>query len=164
MAEPRYLIALGSNMRHRSHGGPRKVIEAALAAMSEAGLKVERVSRVIDTAPVGPSRRTYANAAAVVKSKLDPAELLATLQGIETHFGRRRGGQRWRARVLDLDVVLWSGGVFSGPGLIVPHPAFRERLFVLGPASEIASDWRDPITGMTVRQLRARLLRRFRRS
>jgi len=56
-------------------------------------------------------------------------------------------------------VVLWSGGCWHDAALTVPHPAFRIRRFVLDPAAEIAPAWRDPVTRLTVRQLRARLAR-----
>jgi 2-amino-4-hydroxy-6-hydroxymethyldihydropteridine diphosphokinase len=59
--------------------------------------------------------------------------------------------------VLDLDVVLWSGGAYAAPTLTIPHPLFRTRAFVLSPAAAIASAWRDPVTGATLRQLHARL-------
>ncbi|RYD41366.1 MAG: 2-amino-4-hydroxy-6-hydroxymethyldihydropteridine diphosphokinase, partial [Verrucomicrobiaceae bacterium] len=62
--------------------------------------------------------------------------------------------------VLDLDIVLWSGGIWVSPGLAIPHPAFRERGFVLSPAMDVAADWRDPVTGLKVRHLFARLTRR----
>ena len=158
-ASARYLIALGSNQRHHRHGSPRKVIGAAVAALGQAGLTVERASRVVTSRPLGPSRRAYANSAAVIRARVDPPELLALLQAIEARFGRRRRGQRWGARVLDLDVVLWSGGAWASPGLVIPHVAFRTRDFVLGPAAQIAGDWRDPITGLALRQLCARLRR-----
>jgi 2-amino-4-hydroxy-6-hydroxymethyldihydropteridine diphosphokinase len=58
--------------------------------------------------------------------------------------------------VLDLDIVLWSGGAWSSPDLTVPHIAFRERGFVLDPAAAIAPAWRDPVSGLTLRQLAAR--------
>jgi 2-amino-4-hydroxy-6-hydroxymethyldihydropteridine diphosphokinase len=61
--------------------------------------------------------------------------------------------------VLDLDIILWSGGCWEGGGLIVPHPAFRERRFVLEPLAELAPTWRDPISGATMRQLLAALKR-----
>ncbi len=133
------------------------MIHAALAALADAGMKVERASRVVTSRPLGPSKRAYANAAAVIRTKAQPPELLARLQRIEAEFGRRRRGQRWGARVLDLDIVLWSGGAWATPGLVVPHIAFRSRDFVLRPACEIAGDWRDPLSGRTLRQLRARL-------
>ena len=78
---------------------------------------------------------------------------------IEASFGCRRGGQRWGARVLDLDIILWEGGAWSSPDLTVPHTAFRSRSFVLTPAAAIAPRWRDPVTGLSLRQLRARLTR-----
>jgi 2-amino-4-hydroxy-6-hydroxymethyldihydropteridine diphosphokinase len=61
--------------------------------------------------------------------------------------------------VLDLDIILWSEGSWAGPELIVPHPEFRRRFFVLEPLAEIAPRWRDPLTGLTIRQLLARLRR-----
>jgi len=153
----RYLIALGSNQPHHRHGNPRRVLGAALAALEQADLSVEAASRIVTSRPIGPSRRAYANAAAIVSTDLDPPELLAMLQGIEARFGRRRRGQRWGARVLDLDILLWSGGAWASPGLVVPHVSFRERHFVLEPAAAIAGDWRDPLSGLTLRHLNARL-------
>ena len=132
------------------------MLRAVIAAL---GFKLEAGSPIIASAPLGASRRRYANAAVVVRSNLGPEALLARLKAIEARFGRRRGGQRWRARVLDLDIVLWEGGCWSSPGVTIPHIAFRSRAFVLTPASAIAPRWRDPITGLTMRQLRARLTR-----
>ena len=159
MGNQRYLVGLGSNLRHRRHGAPEKVLRAGLKALDKGKLTLEAASPVIATAPLGPSRRRFANAAAIVRTRLDPAAMLARLQKVECKFGRRRRGQRWGARVLDLDIVLWDGGAFSGGGLTVPHIAFRDRGFVLGPALKIAPGWRDPLTGLTLRQLHARLTR-----
>jgi 2-amino-4-hydroxy-6-hydroxymethyldihydropteridine diphosphokinase len=153
-APQRYLIALGSNQRHAVHGLPPAVIRAALAALEQHGLTVLAASPVRPSRPLGPSRRTYANAAAVIATSLDPDALLSRLKTIERSFGRRRG-LRWGARVLDLDIVLWEGGAWSSPGLTVPHVAFRLRPFVLEPAAAVAPDWRDPLSGRTVRQLAA---------
>lgn len=151
----RYLIALGSNVRHHRHGLPPQVLRAALTALGESGLQVERVSHVVSTAPLGPSLRRYANAAAILTADLAPDALLRRLKAIERRFGRR-GGRRWSSRVLDLDIVLWSGGAWTSPGLTVPHVAFRQRRFVLDPAAAIAPGWRDPLSGLTLRQLEAR--------
>ena len=157
--EQRYLIALGSNKRHVQHGAPERVLAAALGALDHGKLKLKRAAPVLRSAPLGPSRRRYANSAALIKSQLEPEPLLAALKAIERQFGRRRGGQRWAARVLDLDIVLWSGGAWASPSLTVPHPLFRRRCFVLGPARAVAPDWRDPVTQLTLRQLYARLQR-----
>lgn len=152
----RYLIALGSNVRHPRHGSPRRVVAAAIDVLAQRFELLAR-SPVIDSAPLGPSNRRYANAAAVVGAPLAPDEMIGALHAIEREFGRKRRGQRWRARVLDLDLVLWSGGAFAAPGLTIPHPAFRERAFVLAPAAAIAPGWRDPVTGLTLARLHRRL-------
>jgi len=155
----RYLIALGSNVRHVRFGAPRQVLAAALEQLEADGVHVLAVAPAIETDPIGPSIRRYANSAALIETGLEPEGLLALLKRIEREFGRRPGGQRWRARVLDLDVILWSGGAWSSPALTVPHKLFRERAFVLAPAVTVAPTWRDPLTGASVRQLHARLTR-----
>ncbi|WP_241127229.1 2-amino-4-hydroxy-6-hydroxymethyldihydropteridine diphosphokinase [Novosphingobium terrae] len=161
-----YLIALGSNQRHHRYGGPRFVLGAAVEALREAGVTVLEVAPVIDSAPLGPSLRRYANGAALVRSSLGPVAMLGVLQGIEAAFGRRRA-RRWGSRVLDLDIVLWEGGSWRSGGtgrqaLTVPHGAYRERGFVLAPAMAIAATWRDPLTGFTPRHLHSRLTARAR--
>ncbi|HVJ00300.1 MAG TPA: 2-amino-4-hydroxy-6-hydroxymethyldihydropteridine diphosphokinase [Sphingomonas sp.] len=147
MVKTSYVVALGSNRRGR-HGGPRAEIAAALAAIGG----VVAASPIVTTAPLGPSIRRFANAVAIVESEEAPPALLDRLKRIERDFGRRRG-RRWGARVIDLDIILWSGGVWADARLVVPHCAFRERGFVLAPLLAVAPGWRDPLTGRTVRQL-----------
>lgn len=153
----RYAIALGSNRRGR-HGRPKAELAAALAAMGG----VRAVSRVMITAPIGPSSRRFANQAAIIDSDESPPELLARLKAIEHAFGRRPA-RRWGARVIDLDIILWSGGAWSDARLTVPHPEFRRRGFVLAPLARVAPGWRDPLTGLSVRQLAMRQRRPVRR-
>ncbi len=158
-AQELYLIALGSNRRHHAHGAPENILRAALGLLGKKRIAVKAASKIIASAPLGPSRRRYANAAALVSFAGEPPQLLERLKRIERRFGRPQGGQRWGARVLDLDIVLWQGGAWASPGLTVPHIAFRERQFVLGPARTIAPRWRDPLTGLTIAQLHVRLTR-----
>ena len=141
-----YAIALGSNRRSR-HGSPAATLRAAAEALG-----VERLSTIRATPALGPAGRGFANAAALLSTKLPPPELLASLKDLEREFGRRPG-RRWGERVLDLDIILWSEGAFADGGLILPHPAFRERLFVLEPLAELVPAWRDPLTGAGIRQL-----------
>lgn len=148
-----YAIALGANRRSRC-GRPEATIAAALAR-----LQVVAQSRVYATPPLGPSKRQFANAAALVRSNDDPIEFLKQLKVIERDLGRRPG-RRWGARVIDLDIILWSDGQHRSRGLIVPHVAFRSRRFVLSPLTDIAAAWRDPVTRHTVRQLFVRVDRR----
>ena len=142
-----YVIALGSNRRGR-HGAPEREIAAALATLGD----VVARSPTVASAPLGPSNRRYANAVALIETPEDPATLLVRLKQIERRFGRR-AGRRWGSRVIDLDIILWSGGAWTSPGLVVPHAAYRTRGFVLAPLSGLVPAWRDPRTGRTIRQL-----------
>ena len=153
MPKTSYAIALGSNRRHGRHGDPRRVVAAAVEALAGLG-SVEALSAIQATPAMGPAGRSFANAVAVLSSDLEPDALLDALKRIEHDFGRR-GGRRWGPRVLDLDIILWSDGMWGGHPTI-PHPGFRGRLFVLAPLAEVAPDWRDPLSGLSVRQLLAR--------
>ena len=147
VATTTYAIALGANRCSRA-GTPHAAIAAALIAIGG----VVAVSSTLHSAPVGPSIRRFANAVAVIETSDMPPDLLARLKAIERSFGRRRG-RRWGARPIDLDIILWSGGRWSSPGLRIPHIAFRDRAFVLHPLASIAPGWRDPLTNRTIRQL-----------
>ena len=152
-----YAIGIGSNRRHGRFGRPAGVVEAAIARLdSDFGLF--DASPVILNPAFGGAGREFANAVALVESKLEPPAMLAALKAIERDFGRRRG-RRWGARVLDLDVVAWSGGTWRARGLIVPHQALERRSFVLGPLAAVAPNW--PLRGaLAARHLAHRLARR----
>ena len=150
-----YAIALGSNRPHGRHGGPEQVLRAAIRELNALG-RVERISRIHRTAALGPAGRSFANAAILLSSDLDPPTLLAALKSIERSFGRR-AGKRWGPRVLDLDIILWSGGRFAARGLDIPHKQLTCRRFVLAPLAEIAPGHIIPRTGHNVRHAAHRL-------
>ncbi|TPE61848.1 2-amino-4-hydroxy-6-hydroxymethyldihydropteridine diphosphokinase [Sandaracinobacter neustonicus] len=150
------LIGLGGNRCHGRHGPPRRVIAAALAALEADGVKLLSVSRIVETPPLGPSNRRFANAAAEIHWAGTPEALLTLLQSIERQFGRKRW-RRWGARVLDLDLLAFGQLQLAKKRLKLPHPALPERLFVLHPLAEIAPNWRHPQLRLTVRQMTARL-------
>ncbi len=144
----RVAVALGSNLGDReSH------LRSALAALASF-IDQLRVSTFHDTAPVGVGPQpTFLNGAAVGETSLAAKTLLERLLAIEQDLGRERPFPG-APRTVDLDLILYDEVVIDeGPALIVPHPRFRERRFVLEPLSEIAPDWRDPVTGRTVEEL-----------
>jgi 2-amino-4-hydroxy-6-hydroxymethyldihydropteridine diphosphokinase len=152
-----YAIALGSNRRHVRHGRPAGVVAAAIARL-DAEFGLFDASPIILNQAVGGAGRDFANAVALIESALEPGALLAELKSLERDFGRRPG-RRWGERVLDLDLVAWSGGRFRSRGLTIPHARLGQRLFVLGPLAAVAPEWR--IDGaLTVRHLLSRLGKR----
>lgn len=145
-------IALGSNLGDSQH-----TLESALDRLAAAeGVTLEARSRWYRTAPVGPPQPDYINGCATLHVRQTPSELLALLLGIERHFGRIRK-QRWGARTLDLDLLLYEDRVLETPNLQIPHPRMHERAFVLVPLAEIAPDWIEPRSGVAIAQLLARV-------
>ena len=148
----RVAIALGSNQ-----GDRERTLRDAVAALRQ-HLDDVRVSTVHETEPVGvgPQPR-FLNAAVTGKTLLSARDLLATLLDIERRFGRQRPFPG-APRTLDLDLIFYGDSVIHEPDLVVPHPRFRDRAFVLAPLAEIAADWKDPVTARTVGELLAELV------
>jgi 2-amino-4-hydroxy-6-hydroxymethyldihydropteridine diphosphokinase len=143
------VVAFGSNLGDRR----RAILDAAekIAAL----LTSFRLSPLIETQPVGEGLENdppYLNAVGVGESDLPPRELFEKLRSIEAAAGRTRSSAG-APRTLDLDLILAGNQVVDEPGLHVPHPRFRERLFVLEPLAALAPDLVDPVSGLTVRQL-----------
>ena len=138
-------IALGSNLGDRAAH-----LSHAIARLHDY-LDDLRVSRFYDTVPVGAPgpQPLFLNAAAVGQSALPARTLLEVLLAVEQERGRARPFPN-AARSLDLDLILFGEARIDEPDLIVPHPRFRERRFVLEPLAEIAPDLQDPVTGLTI--------------
>jgi 2-amino-4-hydroxy-6-hydroxymethyldihydropteridine diphosphokinase len=141
-------VALGSNL-----GDRERTLHNALHTLRST-IRDLQASSFYDTEPAGYLRQPrFLNAAAVGATVLDAPDLLAFLLDVERRYGRVRSFPN-APRSLDLDLVFYGDAVIDVPGLTVPHPRFRERAFVLDPLAEIAPDWRDPVTGLTVAELR----------
>ena len=146
-------IALGSNL------GDRDRLIRDAAARVTADVASLRLSSFHETAPVEVTgdQPPFLNAALVGLTALPARTILHRLLQIEQQFGRARPFPG-AARTLDLDLILYGDAVIDEPpALIVPHPRFRVRAFVLDPLAEIAGEWVDPVTGRTVAALRAAL-------
>jgi len=145
-------IALGSNL-----GDRQAHLDHAVTRLHQL-LRGLTVSQYRDTAPVqmrGPQRLVL-NAAAVGDTALSARDVLDALLAIERERDRERPFPH-APRTLDLDLILFGDLVIDEPGLVVPHPRFRERRFVLEPLAEIAPALVDPTTGLSVRELLAQL-------
>src|SRR4030095_6051541 len=147
MATP-IAIALGSNL-----GDRRAHLDYAVSRLHGL-LEGIQVSSYIETAPVGVHghQGPFLNAAVIGDTVLPARALLTQLLAIEADRGRERPFAG-AARSLDLDLALFGNQVIEETGLIVPHPRFRERAFVLAPLAEITPETHDPGTGETVATL-----------
>ncbi|MFW6264178.1 MAG: 2-amino-4-hydroxy-6-hydroxymethyldihydropteridine diphosphokinase [Cyanobacteriota bacterium] len=141
-------IALGSNL-----GDSLSILENALERLDKVpGITVEQKSSWYQTAPVGPPQPDYLNGCAILEVTRTAEEVLEALLSVEKAFGRIRR-ERWGARTLDLDILLYGDLILDTPGLEIPHPRMRERAFVLIPLAEIAPNWVDPVSGKAIADL-----------
>ena len=143
------LLAFGSNLGDRY----QTLTDAWCVLGQTEKINTVRISPFYETEPVGgvPGQPKYINAAGIIQTVLQPAELLQALQRIEENFGRIRI-QRWEARTLDIDILLYGEQIVELPTLTIPHTEMLHRQFVLAPAHDIAADWIHPLTKKTLRE------------
>lgn len=135
-------LSLGS-----SEGDKKAALDAALCRLGKArGIKIKKVSRYIETEPYGGvAKNTFLNCAAEAEVYLTPHELLGAIHEVEAAGGRLRG-VRWADRTVDIDIIFFGSEIINRGGLIVPHPDYRARSFVLEPLKEIAPDFVCPLS------------------
>ena len=129
-------LGLGSNLGDRLAN-----LQAAVDALqAEPGLRVAASSRVWETTPVGgPPQPDYLNAVVRIETDLSARDLLDVARRVESRLGRIRK-ERWGARTIDVDVLLFDQEQIDEPDLVVPHPRMKERAFVLLPLLELEPD------------------------
>lgn len=138
-------IGLGSNL-----GDSRSILAGAVDRLrSHPQIGLIAVSSWYLTAPIGPPQPDYLNGCVTIETSLDALAVLSVLQEIESDFGRVRQ-ERWGARTLDLDLLLYDSLVIDLPTLQVPHPLILERAFVMVPLAEIAPDQVEPRSGKSI--------------
>ena len=147
------VISFGSNL-----GDRRDLVAAAAKRLSESDLILAedalQTSRLFETPPIGGpgGQEPFLNAIGVFQTASPARVVLDHLQELEHELGRERR-RRWDARSIDLDVVLHGKLVGGTTGLVVPHPRYTARQFVLQPACDVAAHFRDPRFGWTIQEL-----------
>lgn len=153
------VIGLGANLGDRV----RSLVDAVTALVPLVD-DDWLVSRLYETAPLGPEQPDYLNGAFAGTFRGSLEELLEELGAIEGRAGRTRE-VRWGARTLDLDLLWAEGETRSSPNLVVPHPRLRERAFALVPLVEVAPNAADPVDGIRygalVSSLQSQRIREF---
>lgn len=142
-------IALGTNMGDRVN----HLKQAVKLLQSEKAIRLEALSAVYETAPVGgPAQGPYLNACAAINTSLSPVQLLLKLLELENVIGRVRE-VRWGPRIIDLDLLVYDEIIMKTPLLDLPHPRMCKRDFVLVPLADIAPDLVIPGCNKSVLEL-----------
>ena len=144
-------LLLGSNIGDRlGH------LNKAIALLNERVGEVGEISQIYTTAPWGvEGQEDYYNQAIEVVTDLSPRDLLTTIKEIEVQVGRIPA-ERWAARIIDIDILLYGQSVVSEPDLIIPHERLHERNFALIPLMEIAGEQQHSRFQETITELYAK--------
>ncbi len=144
-------VALGANL-----GDAVATVQQALrdvAALPETQLF--KTSSLYRTAPYEAQGPDFINAAALVRTQLSPLALLHALQALELQSGRARPYKN-APRTLDLDLIFYGDVTLTTPELVLPHPRWHERAFVLHPLAEI---WPERVSSGQLEAVRAQVIR-----
>jgi 2-amino-4-hydroxy-6-hydroxymethyldihydropteridine diphosphokinase len=141
-------VGLGANLGDRMES-----LRAAVEQLArEPGFLLRGTSPVYETEPIGPPQPRYLNAVARIATLLSPRATLRRLLEIEELLGRVRR-ERWGAREIDLDLLLYGDRIVADGALRVPHPHLHERAFALVPLAELAPDAYHPQMARTAAEL-----------
>ncbi len=150
------VLSLGSNRGTREWF----VLAAANRLARSAGLTVTGLSSLYETEPEGEGfSGPFVNAVCTVLTSLDPFGLLELCNTVEKEFGRDRE-KAGRDRTVDVDIILYGGIRLNEPDLVIPHPRFEGRAFVLVPLVELAPLTVVPPGRDTIRDILSRLDRK----
>ena len=140
-------LSLGSNIAPRF-----ETLQAAISSLySLLGSDVESVSTIYETEAVASySQADYLNCAIHIKTELTPEALITSCRKIEFSNGRPVSRNKSAPRTLDIDIIFYGDRIINSDKLIVPHPRYADRRFVLEPLAEIAPDYICPDTGTSV--------------
>lgn len=129
------ILSLGSNVGNRSEN-----LKRALENLERNGFEIDKASAVYETEPVGyKEQNSFYNMAVSGTFGREPEELLKIIHGIEKELGRERV-LKYGPRTIDIDIILFGDRSVGTSGLIIPHPEYKNRRFVLVPAAEIEPD------------------------
>jgi 2-amino-4-hydroxy-6-hydroxymethyldihydropteridine diphosphokinase len=145
------ILSLGSNINSRS----LNIKKACQAISNEVG-SISKTSKIYSTPPLGfDSETAFLNCCILVETILNASEVLLETKKIEKTLGRTKKSidKKYSSRTIDIDIILFNKKLITSPNLVIPHLLFRNRRFVLEPLKEIASNYVDPVSSLTIEQL-----------
>jgi 2-amino-4-hydroxy-6-hydroxymethyldihydropteridine diphosphokinase len=143
-------IALGSNQGNREH-----FIKEAIQGITTKVGQLELCSPFYENKAQGfESQNLFLNGCIVVQTTMEPKDILIELKEIESHLGRLKNDSHgYASRPIDLDIILFENKILQHSDLYIPHPRFRERIFVLRPLCDIQPNAIDPVSCKSVMEL-----------
>lgn len=143
-------LSLGSSIGDR-HGYLDKAIKLL---DSKPNIKVKKVSDYVETQPYGGvAKNTFINCAVEIETLYSPRRLLDVIHDIESECGRVRNNH-WEDRTLDIDIVFFGKKVIFEDDLIIPHPDYQNRGFVLNPLRQIAPNFICPVSHKAIKDIK----------
>ena len=142
-------LSVGTNLGNRENN-----ISSCIDYLEKIS-EIKNISKIYETIPykVQTEQSDFLNLALEINFFESAENLLIEINKIEKELGRVRSSIRNEPREIDIDIIFFGNQIINKKDLVVPHPRFRERLFVLQPLNDIAPNFLDPITNKTINQL-----------
>jgi len=142
------VTALGSNLNDRL-----SYMREAKAFLEELSIKDALASSIYESEPVGPSEFEFLNGVIIIETNLSPLDLLQEFKNFEHSHDRPTRYPKWTPRTIDLDIICYDDLKTQQDKLVIPHPEYSNRRFVLEPLAEIQPSFKDPVSGKSIKEL-----------
>ena len=145
----RVYLLLGSNLDDRAG-----MLDKARRALESVIGPIISSSSIYESEPWGfKASEKFLNQVVVIETLLSPSDLLSMILQIEESMGRKRFGNSYQSRTIDIDILFYNDRVISEPELKIPHPRIEERKFTLMPLSELNDGMIHPAFNKSIGQL-----------
>ncbi len=143
------VLGFGSNL-----GDREKYINTSYKLLEERlGMMIKKSSFIKTSAWGFESKEIFLNSAAVFQTNKTPIESLRICNEIERELGRKREGNTYQNRTIDIDILFYDDMILNTPKLIIPHPLIAEREFVLTPLKEILPNLIHPVLKKKIKDI-----------
>jgi len=141
-------IGIGSNVGSRYSN-----IKKALTLLKENKIKVNKISSMYETSPVGITKQNwFINCVAECETSLSADKIVAAFKKVESKLGRKKT-IKWGPRIIDIDLLLYDKRVINEKKVIVPHPYLHLRRFVMEPLIEVNGRLKHPVLKIKISEI-----------
>lgn len=143
------VLSIGSNQ-----GDRKSLIQQAIDIINQEVATVIAVSKLYESPSWGFESEPFYNCAVLIHTSKTASKILTKVLKLEKQLGRVRSDEKgYSSRTIDVDLISFNDEIIATSNLNIPHPQMHNRLFVLLPMRDLATDFIHPVLQQNINEL-----------